>query len=212
MMTVKSFERVVLGGLALFATTSSYAEDSGFYGDFDLGRATYSYAAAVNFPAVTLSAAAPRIKDTSWGATVGYRFTPHFGTELGYVSLGKTSVPAADASGAGAAHGTFSFNSGGPAVALVGAVQVGYLELFLKLGYLFEHADLSVAGTDGSTKLNVKVTASTPAPLAGLGLRYEFNDRWHGKLEFDHYDSVGNTETTGAANINVTTLGIGFLF
>jgi hypothetical protein len=212
MMTVSALQRVVLGGLAIFATTSSYADDSGFYGDFDVGRATYSYASEVNFPAVTLSAVDSRIKDTSWGATVGYRFTPHVGTEVGYVSLGKASVPAADAAGAGIAHGTFSFTSGGPAVALVGAVQVGYLEMFLKLGYLFAHADLSVAGTDGSTKLNAKVTASTPAPLGGPGLRYAFNDRWHVKFEFDHYDGVGNTQTTGAANINVATLGIGFLF
>jgi hypothetical protein len=212
MMTVRSFARVVLGGLAIFATTSSYADDSGFYGDFDVGRATYSYATDVNFPAVTLSAADSRIKDSSWGATVGYRFTPHFGTEVGYVSLGKASVAAADASGAGVARGNFSFTSGGPGVALVGAVQVGYLEMFLKLGYLFAHADLSVAGTDGSTKLNTKVTASTPAPLGGLGLRYACNDRWHVKLEFDHYDGVGNAQSTGAANINVTTLGIGLLF
>jgi hypothetical protein len=212
MMTVSATQRVVLGGAAIFAATASYAADSGFYGDFDVGRATYSYATDVNLPVVTLSAADSRIKDTSWGATVGYRFTPHLGTELSYVSLGKASVPAADAAGAGLAHGTFNFSSRGPAVALVGAVQLGYLEMFLKLGYLFARADLSVAGTDGATKLNAKVTASTPAPLGGLGLRYAFNDRWHVKLEFDRYDAVGNALSTGAANINVATLGIGFLF
>jgi hypothetical protein len=32
------------------------------------------------------------------------------------------------------------------------------------------------------------------------------------KFEFDHYDGVGNAQTTGAANINVATLGIGLLF
>jgi opacity protein-like surface antigen len=211
-MSVKTFERVVWGGLAILAATTSYADDSGFYGELDLGRATYSYVSEVNFPAVTLSAPDSRIRDTSWGATVGYRFTPHFGTEVGYVSLGKTSVSAADTAGGGVAHGTFDFTSGGPTVALVGAIQVGYLEMFLKLGYLFAHADLSAAGTDGSTKLNAKVTASTPAPLAGAGLRYEFSERWHVKLEFDHYDGVGDPYTTGSANINVATLGIGVLF
>jgi OmpA-OmpF porin, OOP family len=212
MMAVNSLGRVVFGILVLVAAASAYADGSGFYGDFDLGVATYSYATEVKFPAVTLSAVDPRIKDTSWGVNVGYRFIPYFGAEAGYVSLGKGSVPAADASGAGNAHGSVGFTSKGPTLGLVGAVQAGNLEAFLKLGYLFAHADLSVAATDGSTKLNTRMTASTPAPVAGLGFRYAFNESWHVKFEFDHYDRVGDAETTGAANINVAALGIGCRF
>jgi hypothetical protein len=104
------------------------------------------------------------------------------------------------------------FTSKGPTLGLVGAVQVGNLEAFLKLGYLFAHADLSVAATDGPTKLNTRMTASTPAPVAGLGFRYAFNESWHVKFEFDHYDRVGDAETTGAANINVAAFGIGCRF
>jgi hypothetical protein len=217
-MAVNSLGRVVFGILVIVAATSAHADGSGFYGDFDLGVATYSYATEVKFPAVTLSAVDPRIKDTSWGVNVGYRFIPYFGAEAGYVSLGKGSVPATDmpggagASGAGNAHGTVAFVSKGPTLGLVGAVQVGNLEAFLKLGYLFAHTDLSVAATDGPTKLNTRLTASTPAPVAGLGFRYAFNERWHVKVEFDHYDGVGDAETTGAANINVAAFGIGCRF
>ncbi|MDB6011455.1 MAG: hypothetical protein JWL65_3705 [Gammaproteobacteria bacterium] len=215
MMAVNSLGRVVFGILVIVAATSAYADSSGFYGDFDLGVAAYSYATEVKFPAVTLSAVDPRIKDTSWGLNVGYRFIPYFGAEAGYVSLGRGSVPASDvpgASGAGNAHGTVGFASKGPTLGLVGAVQVGNLEAFLKLGYLFAHADLSVAATDGPTKLNTRMTASTPAPVAGLGFRYAFNESWHIKFEFDHYDGVGDAETTGAANINVAAFGIGCRF
>jgi hypothetical protein len=56
---------------------------------------------------------------------------------------------------------------------LVGAVQVGNLEACLKLGYLFAHADLPITATNGPTKLNTRVTASTPAPLTGLGVGSE---------------------------------------
>jgi OOP family OmpA-OmpF porin len=210
MMTVKYCGRFVLGGLAIFAATSAYADDSGYYASFDLGGARYSYANDIKFPAVTLSAVDPHIKDTASGIALGYRFIPYFGAEVGYVSLGKGSVPAADVSGA--TRGTAAFTAKGPDLALVGAIQVGYLEMFVKLGYLFASADLSVAATDGTIKLNSKVTASTPTPLGGAGLRYEFNERWHVKLEFDHYDGVGDAETTGAANINVATLGMGYRF
>ena len=212
MMAVNSLGRVVFGILVIVAATSAYADGSGFYGDFDLGVATYSYATEVKFPADSLSAVDPRVKDTSWGVNVGYRFVPYFGAEAGYVSLGKGSVPAADMSGAGNAHGTVDFVSKGATLGLVGAVQVGNLEAFLKLGYLFAHADLSVAAADGPTKLNARVTASTPAPLVGVGFRYAFNERWHLKLEFDHYDGVGDAQTTGVANINVVAFGIGCRF
>jgi hypothetical protein len=146
------------------------------------------------------------------GGNVGYRFIPYFGAEAGYVSLGKGPVPAADVSGAGNTHGMVEFAARGPTLGLVGAVQVGNLEAFLKLGYLFAHADLSVTATDGATKLNTRLTASTPAPVAGVGLRYAFNESWHVKFEFDHYDRVGDAQTTGAANINVAAFGIGCRF
>jgi hypothetical protein len=86
-----------------------------------------------------------------------------------------------------------------------------YLE-FWSLSRLFAHADLSAAATDGPTKLNTRMTASTPAPVAGLGFRYAFNESWHVKVEFDHYDGVGDAETTGAANVNVVVFGIGCRF
>lgn len=212
MMAVNSLGRVVFGILVLVAATSAYADSSGFYGDFDLGVATYSFATEVKFPGVILSAVDPRIKDTSWGLNVGYRFIPYFGAEAGYVSLGKGSVPAADALGGGTAHGTVGFTSKGLTLGLVGAVQVGNLEAFLKLGYLLAHTDLSVTATNGPTKLNTWVTASTPAPVTGLGFRYAFNESWHVKVEFDHYDRVGDAEITGAANINVAAFGIGCRF
>jgi opacity protein-like surface antigen len=212
MISAKFFGRVGWGGLGIFAAAFAHADDSGFYADFDLGRATYAVATDVHFPADTLSVLDPHSKVTSWGLTVGYRFTPHFGSEVGYVNLGKESFPAVDAIAGGTAHGTASFSSGGPTLALVGAFQIGYLELFVKAGYLFTHVDLSVAGVDGATKLNAKVTASTPAPLVGAGCRYEFSERWHVKLEFDHYDGVGDAMSTGDTNVNVATVGVGYLF
>jgi hypothetical protein len=212
MMTAKCFGRVVYAGLGIFAASFAHADDSGFYADFDLGRATYAVATEVHFPADTLSVVDPHGKDTSWGLTVGYRFTPHFGSEVGYVNLGNESFPAVDVTAGSTAHGTASFSSGGPALALVGAFQIGYVEVFVKAGYLFAHADVSVAGLDGTTKLNAKVTASTPAPLAGVGCRYEFSEHWHLKLEFDHYDGVGDAMSTGDTNVNVATVGVGYLF
>ena len=213
MISERIFECVVAGILALVATQSASADESGFYTDLDLGQAQYPYSTAIDSHGVTLSSANPHVKDTSWDSTVGYRFTPYFGAEVGYVNLGKGSASLSDASDTGSSQGAARFTSRGPTLSLVGAVQIGNLEAFLRLGYLFAHAVLSVATTvDAAARLNTTVSANTLAPFAGLGLRYAFNDRWHLKLEFDRYDDVGDAATTGTANINVATLGVGYRF
>lgn len=205
--------RVVLGILTIVAARSASADDdSGLYADLDLGQAHYPYSTVIDSHGVSLSSVSPRVKDTSWDGTVGYRFTPYFGTEVGYVNLGKGSTPVSDTSDAGAARGQASFTSRGPILALVGAVQFGNLEAFLRLGYLFAHTNLWVAAVEGPTKLNAAVSANTAATFGGLGLRYAFNDHWHIKLEFDHYDGVGDAAATGTANFGVATLGIGCRF
>ena len=210
MFSERTLGRVALGILAIAAARSASAEDSGFYADLDLGQARYPYSTIIDLHGVVLSSVNPRIKDTSWGGTVGYRFTPYLGSEVGYVNLGKGSASVSDASGA--AQGKASFTARGPTLVLVGAAQISNLEAFVRLGYLFAHADLTVAAIDGPTKLNATISANTPAAFGGLGFRYAFNDHWHLKLEFDHYDGVGDAATTGTVNINIATFGVGCRF
>jgi len=210
MVGEKGFLCILLVVLAVVAVRSAAAEDSGFYADVDLGQAKYPYSTAVDLHGVNLSSSRVPIKSTFWGATVGYRFTPYFGSEVGYINLSKSSVWVSD--GSGTARGEASFAAKGPTLALVGAVQVGNLEAFLRLGYLIARASLSVAGFDGATKLNAAVTVNSPAPFGGVGFRFAVSESWHLKLEFDRYDRIGNPAVTGVANINVTTLGVGWRF
>jgi|SRR6185437_3658893 len=202
---------VVLGILAIVATRCATAESYGFYADLGLGQARYPYSAVVDVHDVTLTSPRLSLKDTAWDGMVGYRFSPYFGAEAGYVNLGKGSVSVSDTSGA--THGRASIASRGPTLALVGAVQVSNLEAFVRLGYLFAHTSLSASTpASGKTKLNNTVSANTVATFGGVGVRYAFNDYWHLKVEFDRYDSVGEAKTTGTANVNVTTFGVGYRF
>jgi hypothetical protein len=194
----------------MVAGSCASAEDSGFYADLDLGQASYPYSTAVHLDGVMLSSTRVSMKSTFWGGTVGYRFTPYFGSEVGYVDLGKASVWVSD--GSGTAGGEAAFASKGPTLALVGAVQIGNLEGFLRLGYLLAHASLSVARDDGPTKLNAALSAGSPAPFGGVGLRFALSEQWHVKVEFDRYDRIGNSATTGAVNMNVATVGVGCRF
>jgi hypothetical protein len=179
----------------MVAGSCASAEDSGFYADLDLGQASYPYSTAVHLDGVMLSSTRVSMKSTFWGGTVGYRFTPYFGSD-----------------GSGTAGGEAAFASKGPTLALVGAVQIGNLEGFLRLGYLLAHASLSVARDDGPTKLNAALSAGSPAPFGGVGLRFALSEQWHVKVELDRYDRIGNSATTGAVNMNVATVGVGCRF
>lgn len=212
MIKAHMFDRVALGILATVSASAATADQSGFYADLDVGQAKYPYSKVIDLPAASLRTVDLSIKDTSWDGIVGYRFTPHLGFEVGYTNLGKGSASVSDASGMGGTQGKASFRSKGPTLALVGAVQFGNLEAFLRLGYLFAHADLSIAATNGSTKLNARIAANTTAPFGGIGFRYAFTERWHIKAEFDRYDDVGEADTTGTVNINAATLGVGYRF
>jgi opacity protein-like surface antigen len=212
MSKAQMLNRVVLGIVAIVAASSASADQSGFYADLDVGQAKYPYSNVIELQHATLRAVDLSIKDTSWDGIVGYRFTPHFGSEVGYVLLGKGSAPVSNASGTGATQGMARFSSKGPTLALVGAVQFGNLEAFLRLGYLSAQVHVWVAATNGSTKLNAKIAANTTAPFGGIGFRYAFNERWHIKAELDRYTDVGDAGTTGSVNINAATLGVGYRF
>ena len=145
------------------------------------------------------------------GAAGGYRFIPYCGAELGYLNLGKESAPLSSTSGTVTSASRLTIR--GPTLALVGAAQIRNFEAFLRVGYLLANTRATAAGVlDGTTKFNATVSANTPAPFGGAGLRYAFSDHWHLKLEFDHYKDVGNAATTGKTHISVTTLGIGCRF
>ena len=212
MTSARIFNGVVLSILATLAVRPAAADPSGFYADVDLGQAWYPYSTVIDSHGVALSAVNHSTKDTSWGGIIGYRFTPYFGSEAGFVNLGKGTAPLSDASGATAAQGEARFTSKGPTLALTGAVQLANLEAYLRLGYLFAHTDLSIVAANGATKLNTAVSTNTAAPFAGVGLRYAFNTHWHLKIELDRYNDVGDRATTGTAYIDVATLGVGCRF
>lgn len=211
----------VLGALAVtlilgIGCAQAAPDDTvGWYAGIDLARSNLGLSGGGIDGAIAnlgvVGAASISNQDTSAGLNLGYRFGKSFALEAGYVDLGKysfssfTTAPAVDT-----LHGVYKAH----AFSLSG---VGILpmnnkwSLFGKIGYARTSADLSANSVSGATALT-RASGSGGGVLVGAGATYDLARNWFGKAELDRYQHVGDPTSTGQANINVFSLGMGLRF
>jgi OOP family OmpA-OmpF porin len=139
-------------------------------------------------------------KDTGWKLFGGYQFNKYLGAELGYTDLGKVK---ASGGGLSARAKIDGFELTG-----VGTIPlVDKLSAYGKLGFIRSDVDTSAkfAGVKVSEKDH-----STDLTF-GLGLRYDFTNMVGARLEWQHYDNVGNS-STGKSDVNLLSVGVLFKF
>lgn len=148
-------------------------------------------------------------KSTAFGGFVGYRIFPYAAIELAYVDLGAlheyqpeliTSifiVPAV----------TSKLETTGPAVSALGLLPITQRwDVYLRGGMLF--ADQKV--TISSDLLTQRRTYGSDAFLFGAGTQFDFGAHWTVRLDFQRFDSVGEENGIGEADIDVWSLGVLF--
>ena len=191
-----------------------FRQATGFYLDLDLGAATYPASLDGSTAGLAVRLADSHTGDFAWGFAFGWRFTPNFSSEAGYADLGNTSGVLAGSPGANGATGKFSLAIRGPTVAFVGTVPFDSWEGYVKVGYLFANADLSLLGSEGTLASGADSSRSTAAPFAAAGVVYRFDDHWSTELEFRRYENVGYDASNGTdtININAATVGVGVRF
>jgi hypothetical protein len=211
--------RVVAGILASTIATSASAADpgswwnlvahsdaaTGFYVNLDLGAARYPSDIDVTaVPAISLQSVDSHTAALAGALELGWRFTPNFSAETGFADLGSTSA-------AWSNIGQVSLSIRGPTVAFIGFLPFDSWESYLKVGYLFSDADLSI---NGRPTLGSGASLDTYVPFVAAGVLYAFDNHWTTRLEFDHYQGVGYdfANATETININTATVGIGFRF
>jgi OOP family OmpA-OmpF porin len=193
---------IALAGL-LAGVPPSLAQDAGFYAGGAVGQAK----AKDGCTGVTGTGFIGSCddKDTAWKAFGGYQVNRNFGVELGYVDLGEFT-----------AGGTFL---GAPASA---AVEAKGVEL-VAVGTIPFTQQLAAYGKAGVFRWDVDSRATVGAASAGTddkgndftygaGIKYDFTRNLAGRLEFQRYNNVGETNTTGQTDVNLWTLGVMFKF
>ena len=144
-------------------------------------------------------------KDTTWKIFGGYQFHRNAAVELGYVDFGEAS-----------ATGTLG---GVPATARADAKA---LEL-VGVGILPLTQQLSAYGKAGAYRWDVDTRATAGAAAAGggddgtdftygVGLKYNFSRNLAARVEYQRYNDLGNSNTTGQTDVNMWSVGLMFRF
>lgn len=144
-------------------------------------------------------------KDTSWKIFGGYDFNRNFAVEAGYVDLGEA---------------TLGGNVG--AVAISANAKAKGWEL-LGVGTIPVTDQLGIYGKIGAFRWDVDVTATAALPPAfaiasagatgtdltyGVGVKFDFTRNIGARLEWQRYDNLGDSATTGRENVNLFSAGV----
>ena len=200
------------------AVSAVAAAESGPYLGADLGWA-YSRDENVAWrvsPATVLTGTGLNEHDIIWSLLAGYRFNRYFGVEAGYVDLGRFLTSLSGQSGTGTARGNSAFSVKGETVAVVGTLPFGKWDFSLKGGVLFADTRLTISGTNGTTRIDDRVSTTTGHIFAGASLGYALDSHWRMQIGFADYFRVGSGGNDhgriNGPNIRALTGGVTYRF
>lgn len=193
----------VAGTTTAAAAPPARAQDLGFYAGAALGQAKFKDACTGITGAGFVGGCDD--KDTAWKIFGGYQFHRNVGVELGYVDFGEAT-----------ASGTLL---GLPATA---AADAKALEL-VAVGSIPLTQQFSAYGKLGAYRWDIDTSVTAGAAAAGggdkgtdftygVGLKYDFTRNIAARAEFQRYNNLGETNTTGQSDVNMWTVGLMFKF
>jgi OOP family OmpA-OmpF porin len=200
----------VLAILALVVASGSapvLAADNNFYGVASIGwsnlNADSSSVDAFNArTGFTSSSTATSSGNAGGKVQLGYNLGKTFALEGGFTYLGKadfTSVTNAGAFGGSKEAGLFNLDL---VAKFPMTEQFSFLARFG--GYYWKTKnEMPNATTLGTTSVNDNGFDFK----AGAGVQYEFNPRFSMRGEFERFNGVGKTETSGDSKVNLLTVG-----
>lgn len=136
--------------------------------------------------------------DSAFRVFGGFRVTPNFAVEAGYVDLGKGHVNITSPVVA-----TADFKVSGLDVSAVGLVPFGANFAGMVRVGLFSWKTIPSVSSGGVTVIDRDTGVSA---TFGLGLMYDFSQQFGGRLEWQRFSKVGNDVTTGTTDIDFFSL------
>jgi opacity protein-like surface antigen len=152
--------------------------------------------------------------DTAFGATLGYKVTENFATELSYVDLGS---PVDYQSTNTVTDGVSPFNATTRAEATASGPVLSFLGI-LPIGERFDvygRAGLALMDTEARVNVSVNgVSASDSAStrrsnaMYGIGGEFIVNKRFGIRAEWNRYAKIGSEDITGEGDIDMLNLAL----
>jgi len=192
------------------------ADNGGWYAAADLGRVHYSEGVVAPLGPCSISFCVTLFNEdlngTGYRLSGGYQFDEHWGLEAGYADLGKAS----DTVCIFCRTTTLSFlettqvKAHGWTVDGTGTLPMGEAwSLTGRLGMIDGHVETQVANF---SSVSFSATTSSWRWTLGGSLNWALAEDWMLRLSFDQYRRLGETNSTGQFNVNLTTLGVVYRF
>jgi opacity protein-like surface antigen len=152
--------------------------------------------------------------DIAYQFEFGYRFANYLAISIGAMDLGaietRAQADVLDDDGEYFATDTrMTFGASGPAISVIGILPVTQeLEFFARLGILLTSPRIDVrANIDGSIARGVGKGESREA-VYGLGMSWNFSQRWSARAEYQVINDVGEAKVTGESTVTLINLGV----
>lgn len=197
----------------LFAASSAFAADAGFYIGGSMGETKVKDApSAAEFDAdlaaegITASSSVDDT-DTAWKVFGGYKLNRYLAIEASYVDLGEVSITSNVTT---PAIGTVDTNweALSMTAAAVGILPFAYgFELFGKAGIQYWDVDLSTTPSAANTESETGTDY-----FYGIGAGYNLTYNIALRAEWERYNNVGDNNTTGEFDVDMWSAGVQFTF
>ncbi|MHB8405164.1 MAG: outer membrane protein [Gammaproteobacteria bacterium] len=207
---------VILAIIAL--PIAAIADGDGVYISGDVGQSHFSGVAGQSETLTnnlgslgTPATGVYRDNDTGFRLGVGYQFDPYWGIEASYVDLGQadinitTTTPNLSSDTKLKAHGWV--------LAGTGTIPISSTwNVFVRLGAVDAHVEREVNSSGFEIPTIASNSSSTDWKATyGAGVSWSFAPNWSARLGWDQYRHLGNSGT-GEHNVNLTSIGIAYLF
>ena len=212
-----------LAGGALGWIPRCDADSVGYYvgGDVGMGKAeistsNLSAAFAAAFDGLPLAPVYRPTRsnrdDLTYGALVGYRFSPYLALEAQYLWLGEYTLAAqgdvTDGEVIAVSDATASWHVKGPAASVLGSWPVSSRwDLYARVGALWAQTDATFTVEDSIVSSRAKAKETTTELLWGIGASYHPTRQWALRFEYQQVPNAGERNRTGEIDIERYTLG-----
>lgn len=146
--------------------------------------------------------------DTAYKLQLGYKFTPNWAIEGGYVDLGQFEYNAAF-TGPVAGSANAKIEATGWNIAGVGTLPINdQFSVFGKLGLIDAKVKGSVSATGGGATASGSASKTKAKANWGIGANYAFDKQWGIRAEWERFNKLGDEDTTGESNVDLLSLGV----
>ena len=204
MKTARTSWLLGLATLALIASPFAKADDSGWYGGFNIGQSRAKIDKALITSGLleggfTTTSITDDSRDTGYKLFGGYQLSKSFSLEGGYFDLGKLGFMASTLP-PGTLNGSTRLS--GLNLDALGVLPVTRrFSAFGRVGLNYAEARDSFSGNGSVNVLNPNPSKRGMNPKVGLGLRYAFTEAFGIRVEAERYRINGATGNKGDTDL-----------